>query len=158
MAFPGSRWNSVGAWFPGVSGSWRASCSDIAWNTRTQGQEWGRRACRCPRARRSSPRGRWALERGGPRPRGRLALERGGPRPRERLTLERGGPCPRGHPSCHPDGPRGPPGSWSRRARVLGSCELIRVLRFFVFKRVSPPGYSRDPYGCPRQYSSLKTY
>jgi hypothetical protein len=141
-----------------------------------RGQEWGRRACRCPRAARSSPRGRWALKRGGPgprgrwalersrpHPRGRLALERGGPRPRgcwalergrpcpkERLTLERGEPRPRAHPPCHPGGPRGPPGSWSCRARVLGLWVSSCLAFFAGFKRISPC-YLGDPHGCPRQ-------
>jgi hypothetical protein len=82
--------------FPCVSGSWRASCGVRALNARTRGQERGRRACRCPQARRSLPRGCWALERGGPRPRGRWGLERGGLCSWARLTLERGEPRPRG--------------------------------------------------------------
>jgi hypothetical protein len=41
-----------------VPGSWRASCGVRKLNARTRGQERGQRACRCPRARRSSPRGR----------------------------------------------------------------------------------------------------
>jgi hypothetical protein len=77
-----------------------------------------------PRVRWTPPEGALTFERSGPHSRGCLGLERGGTRPRERRGLERGGLCswehltleqgeprPRGHSSCHPGGPRGPPGS-----------------------------------------------
>jgi hypothetical protein len=98
-----------------------------------------------------------ALERCGPHPRGRLALERGGPRPRGRLALERGGPRPRGHPLCYPSGPRGPPGLWSCRARVLVSWVRPCFSFFAGFKQVSP-GYLGDPHSCPWQKVACKTW
>jgi hypothetical protein len=64
-----------------------------------------------PRARRTPPEG--ALG-----PRARRTSPEGASRPRTRrtppvgcLTLERGESRPRRHSSCHPGGPRGPPGS-----------------------------------------------
>jgi hypothetical protein len=145
--FPLGSWrNSTGAWFPGVSESWCASCGVRALNARTRGQERGQRACGCPRARRTppegvlSPRARrtslegrgWDLERGGPRPRGRK-------RPRARRTSPEGASIPQarrtsleGHPLCCPGGLRGPPGSRLCCACVLGA----RVDSWFTFFQV----------------------
>jgi hypothetical protein len=157
MASPGSWWNSVGTRFLGVPGSWRASCCVMALNARTGVGAWATcvqmpssktvlaEGALSPRARRTLPEG-WGW-----------ALERGGTRPGERLTLERGGPYSRGVPVCRPGGPRGPPGSWSCHACVLGAWVDPRFAFFAGFKRVSP-GYLGDPCDCPRQEFVLKSW
>jgi hypothetical protein len=88
-----------------------------------------------PRARRTSPEGGSALERGGPHPRGLSALERGGPRLRGRLgQLFRWA-------------------AWATRVAitlcVFWVCGLVCVCVFYEIRWVFP-GCLGDPYGCPR--------
>jgi hypothetical protein len=124
------------------------SCGVRALNACTCEQERGRRVCEGPRARRTPPEGAFS-------PRARRTPPEGAFSPRARRTPPEGASIPRARQTrggillCRPSGPRGPPGSWSCRARVLGSWVSPRFAFFVSCKRVSP-GYLGDPYRCPR--------